>query len=224
MRQWVTLPREAFMTDQVVSLHVCILGGATLWRLGLQALLTGRPNLGRVAHAPDPGQVADPPDIFLLDARVADSFLPLVLAAFSQAHLLIIADELNESAVLAWLEQGVLGCIERDASLPDLLNAIRQVATGELSLPQAMALRLVTRMARQMPPKENVLPEPLSEREREVLALLAQGLGNKEIAQRLYLSVRTVEGHLVNVYGKLGVHSRTEAALYAIRQGWVTLS
>lgn len=212
------------MADDAVSLHVCILGGPTLWRLGLQALLTGRPNLGRVAHARDPAQVVDPPDIFLLDARVADSFLSPVLASSSLARLLIIADELNESTVLAWLEQGVLGCIERDASLPDLLNAIRQVATGELSLPQAVALRLVTRMAHQTPSPENVLPEPLSEREREVLALLAQGLGNKEIAQRLYLSVRTVEGHLVNVYGKLGVHSRTEAALHAVRQGWVTLS
>ena len=49
-------------------------------------------------------------------------------------------------------------------------------------------------------------------------------MSNKEVAQRLYLSVRTVEGHLVNVYGKLGVHSRTEAALYAVRQGWVTLT
>jgi DNA-binding NarL/FixJ family response regulator len=56
-----------------------------------------------------------------------------------------------------------------------------------------------------------------------VLALLAQGLSNKEIAQRLYLSARTVEGHLVNIYGKLDLHSRTEAALYAVRQGWVML-
>ncbi len=79
-------------------------------------------------------------------------------------------------------------------------------------------------MARQTPSQENALPEPLSSREQEVLTLLAQGLSNKEIAQRLYLSVRTVEGHLVNVYGKLGVHSRTEAALYAVRQGWVTLT
>ena len=53
--------------------------------------------------------------------------------------------------------------------------------------------------------------------------MLAEGLSNKEIAQRLYLSVRTVEGHLVHIYGKLDLHSRTEAALYTVRQGWVTL-
>jgi DNA-binding NarL/FixJ family response regulator len=166
----------------------------------------------------------EPPDVLLLDGRIADDLLSPLLVSFPQSRLLVITDELSEAAVLAWLEQGALGCIERDASLPDLLNAIRQVAAGEVSLPQALALRLVTRMARQTPPQENALPEPLSNREQEVLTLLAQGLSNKEIAQRLYLSVRTVEGHLVNVYGKLGVHSRTEAALHAVRQGWVTLS
>jgi DNA-binding NarL/FixJ family response regulator len=190
----------------------------------VQALLNGRPNLARVTHAPDLAEVVEPPDVLLLDGHIANDLLSPLLASFPQTRLLVITDELSETAVLAWLEQGALGCIERDASLPDLLNAIRQVAAGEVSLPQAVALRLVTRMAHQTPPQENALPEPLSNREQEVLTLLAQGLSNKEIAQRLYLSVRTVEGHLANVYGKLGVHSRTEAALYAVRQGWVTLS
>ncbi|GIK37207.1 MAG: response regulator transcription factor [Anaerolineae bacterium] len=210
------------MTDHTRSLSVCILGGPTLWRLGLQALLTGRPNLTGVTQSPDLFEVIEPPDVFLLDGRLADDVLPAVLASFPQSRLLIIADAPPEPVVLSWLEQGVLGCIEPQASLSDLLNAIRQVVAGEVSLPQALALRLVTRMARQAPSRENTLPEPLSEREQEVLALLTQGLSNKEIAQHLYLSVRTVEGHLVNAYGKLGVHSRTEAALYAIRQGWVT--
>ncbi|MFQ5611861.1 MAG: LuxR C-terminal-related transcriptional regulator [Anaerolineae bacterium] len=211
------------MNDDALSLHVCVLGGPILWRLGLQALLTDRPSLSQVSQAPDPTQVPEPPDVFLLDGRLAENFLDPVLTAFPQTPLLIIADDLPEATLLAWLDRGVLGCIERDASPPDLLNAIRQVAAGEVSLPQALALRLVTRIARQTSAGKNILPEPLSNREREVLTLLAQGLSNKEIAQRLYLSVRTVEGHLVNVYGKLGVHSRTEAALYAVRQGWVTL-
>lgn len=205
-----------------ISLHICVLGGPTLWRLGLQALLTGQPNLAKVSQAADPTQVGDPPDVFLLDGRSVDELLPAVLTSFPQPNLLIIADELNESTMMTWLEQGILGCLERDASLPVLLNALRQVAAGEASLPQALAVRLVTRLARQSPaPIETVLPEALSEREREVLILLAQGLSNKEIAQRLYLSVRTVEGHLANIYGKLGIHSRTEAALYAVRQGWL---
>lgn len=206
-----------------ISLHICVLGGPTLWRLGLQALLIGQPNLAKVSQTADPTQVGDPPDVFLLDGHSADEFLSSLLTSFPQTNLLIIADELNESTVMTWLEKGIRGCLERDASLPTLLNAIRQVAASEASLPQALALRLVTRLARQSSaPTETVLSEALSEREREVLILLAQGLSNKEIAQRLYLSVRTVEGHLANIYDKLGVHSRTEAALYAVRQSWLT--
>jgi len=158
----------------------------------------------------------------LLDDSIANDWLPSLAASLPQTRALVIADKLNEATLLAWLEQGALGCIERNASLPELLNAIRQVAAGEASLPQAIALQLVTRLARQAPPGKSNFPEPLTDREREALALLAQGLSNKEIAQRLYISVRTVEGHLASVYDKLGVHSRTEAALYAVRQGWVT--
>jgi DNA-binding NarL/FixJ family response regulator len=191
--------------------------------LGLKALLTDRPNLTRVTQASDLTVVNESPNVFLLDGHIADDVLASVLAAFPRARLLIITDDLPEPIVLDWLEKGVLGCVERNASLPDLLNAIRQVAMGEASLPQALALRLVTRMARQPSTKQPSLPDPLSEREKEVLTLLAEGLSNKEMAQRLYLSVRTVEGHLVNIYGKLGLHSRTEAALYTVRQGWVTL-
>lgn len=210
------------MTDSIPSLHICILGGPTLWRLGLQALLTDQPSLATVSHAPDPTEVIELPDVFLLDGRTEDDVLTSVLTSFPQVRLLIIADALPEAIVLNWLAKGVLGCIERDASLPDLLNAIRQIALGEASLPQALALRLLARMAQQTPAEQTELPEPLSEREREVLALLARGLSNKAIAQRLYLSVRTVEGHLTNIYGKLAVHSRTEAALYSARQGWVS--
>jgi DNA-binding NarL/FixJ family response regulator len=196
-----------------------------LWRLGLQALLTGQPNLTQVTQAAAPAQVGDPPHVFLLDGHSVEAFLPSLLIAFPQTKLLIIADELNEARVMTWLEKGILGCLEQDSSLPALLNAIRQVAAGEASLPQALAVRLITRLAHQTSvATESALPASLSDREREVLILLAQGLNNKEIAQHLYLSVRTVEGHLANIYGKLGIHSRTEVALYAVRQGWLTLT
>ncbi|MCZ7574387.1 MAG: response regulator transcription factor [Ardenticatenaceae bacterium] len=209
------------MTDTAVALHVGVVGGPALWRLGLHALLSGRPSLGAISQAPDPAQVAEPVDVFVLDGDARADAVTATLAAFPQARLLIIADVLDESAVLAWLELGVLGCLDRDASLADLLDAIRQVAAGETSLPQALALRLVTRLAGHAPARAAPLADTLSDREHEVLTLLAQGLSNKAIAQRLYLSVRTVEGHLANIYGKLGVHSRTEAALYAVHHGWV---
>ena len=95
------------------------------------------------------------------------------------------------------------------------------MASGEALFGPAIAKRLLnylTDLTSTTP--RGAFPE-LTDREREVLILLAKGLSNKEVAQRLYLSVRTVEGHLANIYDKLGVHSRTEAALYAVRQGWL---
>lgn len=104
------------VTANTFSLDICVLGGPNLWRLGLQTLLTGRPNLAQVTHAPDPAQVAESPDVFLLDGRIADDLLSPALTSFPQTRLLVIADELNEATVLAWLERGVLGCIHRDPS------------------------------------------------------------------------------------------------------------
>lgn len=73
------------------------------------------------------------------------------------------------------------------------------------------------------PARAAALPEPLTDREMEVLRLVATGASNKEIARHLSISVRTVQVHLGNIYGKLGVRSRTEAALYAIRRGWASV-
>jgi two-component system, NarL family, response regulator LiaR len=100
----------------------------------------------------------------------------------------------------------------------ELLAAIRQVARGETFLPSSIAKQVVTELAARSESRAQPA-EPLADREREVLLLLAQGLSNKDIAQKLYLSVRTVEGHLANVYGKLRVKSQTEAALWAAQRG-----
>jgi DNA-binding NarL/FixJ family response regulator len=101
----------------------------------------------------------------------------------------------------------------------ELARAIIAVGRGEIALPPSIAGRALAALAR----GESVggsLIEPLSERESEVVQLLAQGLTNKDIAQTLFLSVRTVEAHLRNIFGKLGVRSRTEAALWATKHGY----
>ena len=97
-----------------------------------------------------------------------------------------------------------------------MLDAIRQVARGESYWPPELAQQVVSSLANTESSRVSLI-EPLTDREREVLQLVAQGLSNKDIAQKLYLSVRTVEGHLANIYGKLQVKSRTEAALWAMQ-------
>jgi DNA-binding NarL/FixJ family response regulator len=102
----------------------------------------------------------------------------------------------------------------------DLARAIIAAGRGEIALPPHIAGRALAALARGEPASDEGLIEPLSERELEVLRLLAQGLTNKDMAQTLILSVRTVEAHLRNIFGKLGVRSRTEAALWAVTHGY----
>lgn len=197
------------------SLHICVIGGPALWRMGLQALLARQPHLACVTQSAVEAS-AEPPDVYLLDGR-SPELLPLLFKLEPPVPVLIIADELAETAVRSWLEQGVYGCIQRDATLPELVDAIHQIAGGEISLSPEMTIRLIVGTAKTLPAAPNSGLEMLSRREQEVLILLAEGFSNKQIAQRLYLSVRTVGNHLSSVYAKLNVHTRTEAALIAVQ-------
>ena len=117
------------------------------------------------------------------------------------------------------LQAGATGFVDHNTDVADLARATIAVGRGELALPPRIAASALTALARSDTVSSHDLVEPLTQREREVLALLAQGLTNKDIAQALFVSVRTVEAHLRNVYGKLSVRSRTEAALWAVEHG-----
>jgi DNA-binding NarL/FixJ family response regulator len=106
-----------------------------------------------------------------------------------------------------------------DASAEELAVAVRQIARGDVVLAPHLTRALVSRLAGERPSAKSS-SSLLSAREHEILHLVTQGLSNKEIGQRLFLSVRTVENHLASTYAKLGVRSRTEAAVMAMQQGW----
>jgi DNA-binding NarL/FixJ family response regulator len=133
--------------------------------------------------------------------------------------LLLLVENFDLAQIVDSLRAGATGFIARDSSVGDLSRAIIATGRGEIVLPPELAAQALVALARGEQPSASSADSP-TEREREVLGLLAQGYTNKDIAQSLVLSVRTVEAHLHSIYGKLGVASRTEAALWAVSHGY----
>jgi NarL family two-component system response regulator LiaR len=139
----------------------------------------------------------------------------------STAVLILTAYDYDQY-IFALLEAGAAGYLLKGVQVREVIDAIRAVYAGESVLHPVVARRVIDRMV--SPTKnETQVAEPLSEREMEVLKLAATGISNKEIAQQLFLSPRTVQVHLGNIFNKLGVASRTEAILYGLKRGWFSL-
>jgi DNA-binding NarL/FixJ family response regulator len=138
--------------------------------------------------------------------------------------VLILSAYDDDRYVLGLLDAGAAGYLLKNATGQEVIQAIRSVHAGEAVLHPAVAARLLSRAGRLSPRHAPVdSEEPLTGRELEVLQLAARGHSNKEIANELVLSVPTVKAHLVNIFNKLGVGSRTEAVLYGLRMGWLVL-
>ena len=186
---------------------VSVGGGRALDRAGLAALLASLPGFHVIP------QDNDPPPQVLVWATYTDSMeLPLLK---SGTKLLLLIETTTEDS----LPDAVHGLFSREETTSALAIAIRQIARGEQYLSPTLATAILEKRhskPRRASPEMSLVDE-LTEREQEILDLLAQGLSNKLIASKLYLSVRTVEGHLANIYLRLGVHSRTEAMLMAMK-------
>ncbi|HLE89498.1 MAG TPA: response regulator transcription factor [Anaerolineales bacterium] len=186
---------------------VSVGGGHELDRAGLSALIASLPGLRVV-----PLDKTPPPQVLVWEVRGGSDDLPSVSS--DTAILLLTEDAEYDS-----LPETVTGLLSRDEPPTALGIAIRQVARGEQYLSPSLATAILQKRQARSPltESEKSTIDTLTEREREILDLLAQGLSNKMIAAQLYLSVRTVEGHLANIYARLGVHSRTEAMLIAAK-------
>ena len=186
---------------------VSIGGGRELDRAGLTALLASLPGFHVVPKENNP-----PPQV-LVWATCPDLMeLPLIKPG---TKLLLLTETTSEAS----LPDTVYGLFSREETTSALAIAIRQIARGEQYLSPTLATAILEKRqskSRLASPEMSLVDE-LTEREREIVDLLAQGLSNKLIASKLYLSVRTVEGHLANIYLRLGVHSRTEAMLMAMK-------
>ncbi len=213
--------------------HLLILAPAVLHREAWRALLSGQPGIRVSGAVGEPSEVAaflrqGQSITILIDHPAADPNLARDLrVAASDCGLLFLVASYELTEIIPLLQAGATGCVSRQDSVGDLARAVIAAGRGEIVLPPAIAARALAALARgesvgTPSPKvpAGALVEPLSEREIDVLRLLAHGLTNKDIAQTLILSVRTVEAHLRTIYGKLGMRSRTEAALWAVKHGY----
>ncbi len=140
-----------------------------------------------------------------------------IKAELPEVEIVALTSFIEEAKVTAALEAGAAGFILKDADADDVATAIRSAHRGEVHLDPAVAGVLARRVRERA--AAGAGPEPLTDREREVLALVARGLSNKAIATELAITERTARTHGSNILGKLGLASRTQAALYAVEHG-----
>ncbi len=197
-------------------------------REGLRGLIDSEPGMAVVGEAADGQEAVEKaaalaPDVVLLDLMMPrkDGIAAIgeLLRNNRRARILVLTSFAEDEKVLRAVKEGALGYLLKDSSPQELLAAIREVAAGGSPMNSIVARKLIRGLHK--PEADQPAEEQLTAREREVLILLAQGLSNQEIADSLVVSERTVRCHVSSVLHKLRLASRTQAALFAIREGIV---
>ena len=212
-------------------IRILLVDDQRLMREGLRILLELEADLKVVGEAEN-GEAALEvyavlqPDVVLMDVRMPGmdgvETTWRLRERWPEARVIILTTFDDDEYVFEGLRAGALGYLLKDVSGHDLAEAVRTVAVGGALIEPSVARKVVAefaRLARPARPPETGLPEPLSDRERDILRLLAQGLSNREIATRLSLAQGTVKNYVTNILQKLGARDRTQAALRARELG-----
>ncbi len=205
-----------------MTIRVAIADDHRVVRVGLEQLLATFDDVELVGSA-DGGEtavtlcLAEVPDVVLLDLSMPDldgvEVTKRLSAAGSPVRIVVFTSFSDRERIVQALDAGAIGYLLKDAEPEEIHGAIRAAARGEAPLaPKAAAALLAERSARPT-------PVDLTAREREVLGLVVAGMANKQIARRLGISEKTVKGHLTNLFQRIGVADRTQAALWAERTG-----
>jgi DNA-binding NarL/FixJ family response regulator len=200
---------------------------------GLARILSAENDISVAAILNNPADAVqfvakDSPHVIVLDATLTDieNITHQLATIHAPVRVLILAPECHTQQALNLLTAGATSYLCKQATSQDLVAAVRHTCRQEMVLDPAVARSVVEQLTHSSGGTgggEDAHRELLTDREMEVLQLLCQGITDKEIAEKLCISIRTVNGHLRHIYAKLGVHSRTETMHLALEKGWVTL-
>jgi NarL family two-component system response regulator LiaR len=199
-------------------------------RKGIKALLATEKDMQVVGEAENGAEAVQKaatlrPDVVLMDLVMPEmdgiEATRRITAEQPETRILVLTSFAADDKVFPAVKAGALGYLLKDSTPDQLLEAIRQVHRGEPSLEPSIARKVLQELSR--PGQGKQTTEPLTERELDVLRLIAQGMSNKEIAAKIFVAEWTVRSHVSNILGKLHLASRTQAALYALRSGLASL-
>jgi two-component system, NarL family, response regulator NreC len=205
-----------------VSIRVLIVDDHAILRAGLQRVLDAEPDVDVVGEAENAERavfeaISNKPDVVVMDlvmpGKSGIEGMPAVLQAVPAAKVLVLSMQDDPRYVREAFEAGASGYVLKEAADTEVVGAVRAVARGERYVHPTLGARLVQAEAEE---RKRANADPLSDREREVLRLLALGHTNQEIAKTLYISVRTAETHRAHIMQKLGLSSRAELVRYAL--------
>jgi NarL family two-component system response regulator LiaR len=212
------------------TIRILVADDHAIVRKGIRAMLEIVPDMELVGEAANGREAVTQakklqPDVILMDLVMPEmdgiEAIRGIMAHQPEAHILVLTTFAGEDKIFPAIKAGALGYHLKDSSPDELVQAIRQVHRGESSLHPLIARKVLQELSR--PSEQPPTPDPLTPREVEVLRLVAQGLENWEIAEKLVISEATVRTHVSNIMGKLHLASRTQAALYALREGLTSL-
>jgi DNA-binding NarL/FixJ family response regulator len=212
------------------TIRVLIVDDHTIVRKGIRALLAeiaGIEVVGEAGNGQEAVAQAETlhPDVVLMDLAMPKmdgiEATRQIKASQPESRILVMTSFAADDKVFPAIKAGALGYLLKESAPEDLVQAIHQIHRGESSLHPTIARKVLQEITHSSdrPPT----PDPLTEREAEVLRLVAQGLSNQDIAKKLNISDPTVRTHVSNIMGKLHLATRIQAALYALREGLVSL-
>lgn len=213
-------------------MKILIVDDHKLFRDGLRKLLSGRADLEVTGEAGDGDSAVrfvrdHRPDIVLMDISMPDrngiEATREIMALHPETKIVVLSMHADRRYVIEALKAGAVGYFLKDSSAADLETGLRGVARGEIHLCPRVSTNVIREYVRLSESMDSSAFTVLSDRERQVLQFLAEGLATKEVAARLHVSVKTVESHRAHIMDKLDIHSIAELTKYAVREGLTSL-